>query len=155
MKLNAHDRIGLRRLADDAQRDGKFDDAETLNELLDAIDERDEQADKVVELEDKIDDLEAELDDLAKALGDALGLAAEEIDAESDNIDDVQISIGAEIDRLREIVLDNKPGQGCDGSKIAEVVVNLVDVVSTLRGQRARLIDSAKRAREALSEVGR
>lgn len=175
MRLNVHDVFGLRRLADDAQLEGKFDDAETLNELLDAR-EILFRAEDALELADGPEDVVTACETLAKAFaglddGDhdavikacsnfevvrrALELVADDLDSEAGNFDDVQISIAAEVDRLKEIALSPTKDALVELLKVGEAVVNLADVVSTLRGQRNRLNDSAKRAREALNEAGR
>jgi hypothetical protein len=149
VRLNAHDLIGLRRLADDAQRDGHFDDAETLRELLASAEAVDkvggiEEVRAAVERAAEADDLEDSLEEVTAALE----TAASEAEAEAGNFDDVQIAVGAEIDRLEAI--SKEAADGYAAEQILDAVNGLKDVVETLRGQRDRLKDTAKRAREAL-----
>lgn len=166
MKVVTHHEITeLRKLADDAQLEGKFDDAETIRALLDSGETLLEAQDALCaeRLPDDPDDVVTACETFAKAtkalddrdldavvtacerfddLKKALELAADEVGEEGANLGDIADEIAAEVKKLEDM-------PRADAEKIpAGVTANLEDIVSRLRGIESRLADTKKCARD-------
>jgi cell fate (sporulation/competence/biofilm development) regulator YlbF (YheA/YmcA/DUF963 family) len=167
VRLNAHDLEGLRRLADDAQRDGAFTDAEHLRELLDSREDLEEifnQDPEVQDVETVVECVKgfAASKENFETVADALQCAADELGPEAENYDDQRIAIESEIDKLKSIKPELRTDMSgvvrisrADLSNLFEAVAGLKDVVETLKGTRDRLLEIKKAAVAGLKEAGR
>lgn len=157
--LGAHEIDDLRRIADDAQVAGRFDDAETLRLLLDehaivqqALYEMEtDDVERIIEVAKIESETAGNLNDAL----DELDSARADLKSEAENLEDVQISIDHEIDKLEELKSEALKSDAPARRDLEDAIANLKDVVLTIRGQRDRLKRSADTAARALKEAGR
>lgn len=150
-----HEIADLRQLADDGIAAGKWIEGAQLHGLLDsyegvrvALTETDATSvEDLIADYGKADDLQEKVDEITGALD----CAANDLEREAENFDDLQIEIGAEIDRLqevaRELALANFPGSA---GKALDSATQLKGVVESLRRRRDALNEAARRARAEL-----
>jgi hypothetical protein len=178
-RLLPYEMADLRKVADDAKIQGRFEDGRLLHNLLDRYELTEKALDEIES--DDLDDLPdlgekaREAAERSDNFGDTLDVSAHSLEEEAENLDDVRDSIIAERDRLKAVAAVLKPFWDRDVKRVAEAsplvdadkavagafdevrdaITNLEDVMSTIQGQKRRLEDAGKNARSTLKEHGR